>query len=80
MILFSAFSSHTHFVNIALHALILLLKVVGWGQTENMVVSSVLLEANIPYIDHRTCRNMYQNGFQIFVTVDKFCAGTKSGE
>ncbi|XP_029343825.1 modular serine protease isoform X2 [Acyrthosiphon pisum] len=53
-------------------------KVVGWGQTENMVGSTVLLEANIPYIDHQTCRNMYQNGFQIFITVDKFCAGTKS--
>ncbi|CAI6362231.1 unnamed protein product [Macrosiphum euphorbiae] len=55
-------------------------KVVGWGLTEKMVGSSVLLEANIPYIDHQTCRNMYQNGFQFFVTVDKFCAGTKSGQ
>lgn len=45
-----------------------------------MVESSILLEANIPYIDHQTCRNMYQNGFQNFVSVDKFCAGTKSGK
>ncbi|XP_060870478.1 modular serine protease-like isoform X1 [Metopolophium dirhodum] len=55
-------------------------KVVGWGKTEKMVESSVLLEANIPYIDHQTCRNMYQNGFQNFVSVDKFCAGTISGQ
>ncbi|XP_025198052.1 modular serine protease-like isoform X2 [Melanaphis sacchari] len=55
-------------------------QVVGWGKTEKMVESSVLLEANLPYIDHQTCRNMYINGFQNFVTIDKFCAGTKTGQ
>ncbi|XP_050054368.1 modular serine protease-like [Aphis gossypii] len=55
-------------------------KVVGWGKTEKMVESSVLLEADLPYINRQTCRNMYQNGFQNFVTLDKFCAGTKGGQ
>jgi len=53
--------------------------VVGWGLTEHMVPSSDLLEANIPYISYADCRKMYTNGFQIYVTPDKFCAGSQSG-
>ncbi|VVC40317.1 Hypothetical protein CINCED_3A018266 [Cinara cedri] len=55
-------------------------KIVGWGKTEHMVQSSTLLEASLPYINHTACRNMYRNGFEVFVTSDKFCAGTKSGQ
>ncbi|XP_060840495.1 uncharacterized protein LOC132921475 [Rhopalosiphum padi] len=51
-------------------------KIVGWGKTENGKLSSVLLETSLPYIDHNSCRDMYTNGFQIFLTVDKFCAGS----
>jgi len=48
-----------------------------------MAESSVLLEADLPYIDRKTCRNMYQSIQSVFinyVTPDKFCAGNKTGE
>eukprot|EP00102_Acyrthosiphon_pisum_P006978 XP_003241091.2 PREDICTED: uncharacterized protein LOC100572031 isoform X6 [Acyrthosiphon pisum] len=51
-------------------------KIVGWGKTEKGISSPILLEASLPYIDHSTCRNMYTNGFELFMTVDKFCAGS----
>ncbi|CAI6344827.1 unnamed protein product [Macrosiphum euphorbiae] len=51
-------------------------KIVGWVKTVKGISSPVLLEASLPYIDHSTCRDMYKNGFELFVTVDKFCAGT----
>ncbi|XP_003240403.1 trypsin-1 [Acyrthosiphon pisum] len=51
-------------------------KIVSWGQTETGYSSPVLLEASLPYIDHSSCRNMYTNGFELFVTDDKFCAGS----
>lgn len=44
--------------------------------------SPYLLEAKLPYINENTCRNMYikkSNGFEIFVSADKFCAGSPSG-
>jgi len=55
------------------------LQIVGWGNTENKIKSPVLLEASLPYIDRSTCRNFLNNGFELFVTVDKFCAGSASG-
>jgi len=64
--------------NTKLHNLILL-QVVGWGKTEKGVQSPILLEASLSYIDHSSCRNMYSNGFEPFVTVDKFCAGSEAG-
>ncbi|XP_029344854.1 mannan-binding lectin serine protease 2 [Acyrthosiphon pisum] len=51
-------------------------KMVGWGKTEKGISSPILLEASLPYIDHDSCRNMYTDGFESFVTVDKFCAGS----
>ncbi|XP_060840496.1 uncharacterized protein LOC132921476 isoform X1 [Rhopalosiphum padi] len=51
-------------------------KIVGWGRTEIGTLSSILLETSLPYIDHYTCRDMYRHGFQLFVTLDKFCAGS----
>eukprot|EP00102_Acyrthosiphon_pisum_P024308 XP_016661518.1 PREDICTED: uncharacterized protein LOC100574425 isoform X2 [Acyrthosiphon pisum] len=50
--------------------------IVGWGKTEKGISSPILLEASLPYIDHSTCRNMFTNGFELFVTVDKFCSGS----
>ncbi|CAH1715675.1 unnamed protein product [Aphis gossypii] len=61
-------------------------QVVGWGQTEKMEESSVLLKADLPYIDRKTCRNMYERTqssfihFKHFITSDKFCAGNKTGQ
>ncbi|XP_060836526.1 modular serine protease-like isoform X1 [Rhopalosiphum padi] len=55
-------------------------KIVGWGQTEKGIQSPILLEATLPYIDHDSCRKMYTNGFQTFVTIDKFCAGSALGQ
>ncbi|CAI6346657.1 unnamed protein product [Macrosiphum euphorbiae] len=51
-------------------------KIVGWGKTEEGISNPTLLEASLPYIDHSSCRNMYTNGFESFVTFDKFCAGS----
>ncbi|XP_029343828.1 modular serine protease isoform X3 [Acyrthosiphon pisum] len=48
-------------------------KVFGWGKSEDLETSSVLLEANVSYTDKNTCRDMYSNGFQSLVTIDKFC-------
>jgi len=55
------------------------LQIVGWGKTEKGISSPILLEASLPYIDHSSCRSMYTNGFETFVTVDKFCAGSALG-
>ncbi|XP_060881629.1 uncharacterized protein LOC132953090 [Metopolophium dirhodum] len=55
-------------------------KIVGWGTTKKGINSPILLEASLPYIDHSSCRNMYTNGFESFVTVDKFCAGSALGQ
>ncbi|XP_029345059.1 modular serine protease-like isoform X2 [Acyrthosiphon pisum] len=55
-------------------------KIVGWGRTEKEISSPILLEASLPYIDLSTCRNMYTNGFELFMTVDKFCAGSTLGQ
>uniref|UniRef100_A0A2S2NDB4 Mannan-binding lectin serine protease 2 n=1 Tax=Schizaphis graminum TaxID=13262 RepID=A0A2S2NDB4_SCHGA len=55
-------------------------KIVGWGKTEKGIQSPNLLEATLPYIDHDSCRKMYTNGFQTFVTTDKFCAGSALGQ
>jgi len=44
-----------------------------------METSSVLLEANVSYTDKNTCRDMYSNGFQSLVTIDKFCAVSELG-
>eukprot|EP00102_Acyrthosiphon_pisum_P010378 XP_008178678.1 PREDICTED: urokinase-type plasminogen activator-like [Acyrthosiphon pisum] len=51
-------------------------KVVGWGRTEKGIPSPILLEASLPYINHSTCRKMFTGGFERFVTIDKFCAGS----
>jgi len=58
---------------------LILLQIVGWGKTEKGIESPILLEGSLPYIDHNSCRDMYTNGFERYVTVDKFCAGSESG-
>jgi len=57
----------------------ILLQIVGWGETEKGISSPILLEAFLPYIDRDSCRNLYTNGFESFVTVGKFCAGSALG-
>ncbi|XP_060870828.1 transmembrane protease serine 9-like isoform X2 [Metopolophium dirhodum] len=51
-------------------------KIVGWGHLNNGSLSPILFEASLPYIDGNSCRNMYTNGFESYVTYDKFCAGS----
>ncbi|XP_003244613.1 venom prothrombin activator notecarin-D2 [Acyrthosiphon pisum] len=55
-------------------------KIVGWGQTEKGIDSPILLEGSLPYINYTSCRNMYTNGFESYVTKDKFCAGSTLGQ
>jgi len=57
----------------------ILLQIVGWGKTENDIDSPTLLETSLPYFDHKTCRNMFKCGFESYVTIDKFCAGSALG-
>lgn len=54
-------------------------KVVGWGCPKTGSRSPVLLELSLPYIDLHTCRKMYTNGFEVYMTSDKFCAGSALG-
>ncbi|XP_050529012.1 modular serine protease-like [Daktulosphaira vitifoliae] len=53
--------------------------VVGWGRVDKMkeIYSQTLLKAELPYIDYPTCRKMVKEEFSVFITFDKFCAGTK---
>lgn len=51
----------------------------GWGKTELNIKSTTLLEAELPYIDQLSCRKIYSNAFQSYITEDKFCAGSQSG-
>lgn len=39
------------------------------------------MEASLPYIDRITCKKLYERNieFKDFLTLDKFCAGSKSG-
>jgi len=46
---------------------------------ENNKSDTDSLDISLPYIDHETCRKMYTNGFETFVTADKFCAGSTLG-
>uniref|UniRef100_A0A2S2NA95 Serine protease 45 n=2 Tax=Schizaphis graminum TaxID=13262 RepID=A0A2S2NA95_SCHGA len=55
-------------------------KIVGWGTMANDKLSPDLLEANLSFIDHSSCRSMFSNGFQKLVAGDKFCAGSTSGQ
>ncbi|KAL4123123.1 hypothetical protein QTP88_015353 [Uroleucon formosanum] len=55
-------------------------KVVGWGRTEKGISSPILLEASLPYINYSSCRHSFTEGFEQFVTLDKFCAGFESGQ
>jgi len=55
------------------------LQVVGWGRTEKDIPSPILLEAYLPYINYSSCRHSFTDGFEAFVTIDKFCAGSAMG-
>jgi len=52
---------------------------VGWGLTEKGIESPILLKTNLPYINMTTCREMYELGFESYVTPDKCCAGFSLG-
>jgi len=47
---------------------------IGTGQA-----NSILKLYTLPYIDRMTCQGMYTNGFQNYVTIDKFCTGYQLG-
>lgn len=48
---------------------------IGNGQTK-----SILKLYTLPYIDRKTCQEMYRDGFENYVTKDKFCTGYKLGK
>ncbi|XP_060870752.1 venom prothrombin activator porpharin-D-like [Metopolophium dirhodum] len=52
-------------------------KIVGLGYKNNESSSPVIRELSLPYVDRSTCQNiLHTNGFDKYVTVDKFCAGS----
>ncbi|VVC38889.1 Hypothetical protein CINCED_3A014439 [Cinara cedri] len=56
--------------------------IVGWEKTEK-AENNKLMEATLPYIDRIKCVELYQKineDFKIFLTADKFCAGSESGQ
>ncbi|CAH1715671.1 unnamed protein product [Aphis gossypii] len=57
-------------------------KMFGLGINSNMTGmgqdKSILKLFILPYIDRETCQKMYTNGFQYYVTRDKFCTDYKS--
>lgn len=40
------------------------------------IPSPTLLEINIPYIDRKNCRKIFdiEEGYQEYLTIDKFCS------
>lgn len=46
---------------------------------ENKKLRPFLLEGYLTYIDRWTCRGQFTNGFDRFITKDKFCARPQSG-
>ncbi|KAL4131302.1 hypothetical protein QTP88_008635 [Uroleucon formosanum] len=48
---------------------------IGNGQQK-----SILKLYTLPYIDWKTCQEMYTDGFENYVTKDKFCTGYKLGK
>ncbi|XP_012281729.1 modular serine protease [Orussus abietinus] len=54
-------------------------KVVGWGKTEDGVLSEELREINLPFVPYGICTSTVPVDFRGFVTVDKFCAGRLNG-
>lgn len=53
--------------------------VVGWGLTENGVVSNVLQEASLPVVSLYTCLKSNRDLFGRFLTDKNFCAGNRNG-
>lgn len=53
----------------------------GWRITKNIDQSTEILNVTLPYIDSKTCRELYTNtnGFDRYITKDKFCAGSIGG-
>ncbi|XP_016661872.1 uncharacterized protein LOC107884408 [Acyrthosiphon pisum] len=52
--------------------------IVVW-KSENGKKVDVTFESTLPYIDHSTCRKINTDGFNQFVTFDKFCTYNKLG-
>jgi len=50
-------------------------EMIGNGQHK-----SILKLYTLPYIDRETCQEMYTDGFENYVTKDKFCTGYKLGK
>lgn len=53
-----------------------ILQIVGWGLNEHDEPSSVLKEANLPYIDRDECKRINSYGFRVYLTKERFCAGS----
>ncbi|XP_065210210.1 suppressor of tumorigenicity 14 protein homolog isoform X2 [Planococcus citri] len=54
-------------------------KVVGWGLNEKGDYPENLTTTNLPYISHSRCLDQVPIDYRVFITFDKFCAGSETG-
>jgi hypothetical protein len=53
----------------------------GWGFTEGgQKPSDVLRSIRVPLVSHQKCRSQLGEDFEIFLTIDKLCAGYRNGK
>jgi secreted trypsin-like serine protease len=52
----------------------------GWGFTEGgQKPSDVLRSIRVPLVSHQKCRSQLEEDFEVFLTIDKLCAGYRNG-
>nr|XP_049704064.1 modular serine protease-like [Helicoverpa armigera] len=54
-------------------------KIAGWGRTATGNFSEILKVADVPYVSIQDCISDTPEGFRVYITSDKICAGYKNG-
>lgn len=54
-------------------------KIAGWGRTASGNFSEILKVADVPYVSIQDCISDTPEGFRVYITSDKICAGYKNG-
>jgi len=51
------------------------LTTMGFGMTENETYSDVMLKTNVPFVDHKECKEILKSKFKFNVNDGQLCAG-----